>query len=133
MLLLEISTSPETLTDYSDSRGMPGFLNSDPYCEELLELKDKLHTAFWKLVDSELTVRQREVLHLTAEGLTQTEIAKKLGVNQSSITKSIHGNTDYKKGKRVYGGARKKLVKLITKDAEIQDIFHKISELDGND
>lgn len=131
--LLEISISPDTLTDYSDSRGMPGFLNSTPYCEELLELREQLRLAFWRLVDTELTERQREVLHLTADEFTQTEIAKMLNVNQSSITKSIHGNCDYSKGRRVYGGAKKKLAKLIMKDEEIQAIFLKISELDNCD
>ncbi len=72
------------------------------------------------------------------EKLTQTDIAKKLKVNQSSITKAIHGNCDYgknskkdknKKGKKIYGGARKKLQKLAKEDPVIQEIIKEILEL----
>ncbi len=132
-LILEICTAPDTLVDYSDAKGMAGMMNQAQYNEERLDLKDQLTAAFWHLVDTELTKRQREVLHMTAEGKTQTDIAKKLGVNQSSITKSIHGNCDYKKGRRVYGGATKKLTKLIQKDETIQEIFRKISEIDADE
>jgi len=57
------------------------------------------------------------------------EIAKMLDVNQSSITKSLNGNVDYKNGKKIYGGAKKKLNKIIQNDIKIKDILKRIQEL----
>jgi DNA-directed RNA polymerase specialized sigma24 family protein len=130
-LLQETSTSPDVLTEFSDSRGMHALLNGASYSECLIELKEKLRVALWRLIDSKLTDRQKEVIYLHCDGYTQTEIAKKLGVNQSSITKSINGNCDYnyKSGKRVYGGAKKKLRKLSLQDSEIQEILRQIGDL----
>jgi len=132
-LLVESPCSPEMLTEVSDADGIGAQLNPYGYNEELLNLKDKLRDAFWRIVDTQLTSRQKEVIHLYSEGKTQTEIAKHLGVNQSSVTKSINGNTDYKSGRKVYGGARKKLKKIADKDVEIQEILAKISDIQGND
>ena len=57
------------------------------------------------------------------------EIAKILNVNQSSITKSLNGNVDYKNGKKVYGGATKKIKKIIESDDKIKDILSRMNEL----
>jgi len=116
------------MTEFADSQGMDS-RNKDEYNEELLNLKEDLAKAFWRLVDTQLTTRQSEVIHLYAEGKTQTEIAKILNVNQSSITKSINGNCDYRNGKRVYGGARKKIQKLAASDKEIIEILERISDI----
>ena len=120
------------MTEVCDSDGIGAQLNPWGYNEELFELKDKLKAAFWRIVDTQLTSRQKEVIHLYAEGLTQTEIAKKLNVNQSSITKSINGNCDYRNGRKVYGGARKKLRKIADKDEEIKEILDRIADLQSN-
>jgi DNA-binding CsgD family transcriptional regulator len=120
------------LTEVADSDGIGAQLNPFGYNEELLELKEQLKAAFWRIVETQLTERQKQVIKLYSKGLTQTEIAKKLGVNQSSITKSINGNCDYRSGKKVYGGARKKLRKIAEKDEEIQSILLRISEIQGN-
>lgn len=128
-LLLESQHSPEMMAEFSNDDSMYSRLNPFGYNEEILELKDKLRAAFWRIVETQLTQRQKEVIRLYAEGYTQIEIAKKLNVNQSSITKSINGNCDYRNGRRVYGGARKKLKKIADKDPEIQEILKKISEL----
>lgn len=128
-VLIELPCSPEMLTEVSDAQGMTGYGHHN-YKEELLDLHDQLLEAFWRIVDM-LTPRQRQVLRLYAKGLTQIEIAKVLNVNQSSITKSINGNTDYRNGKKVYGGARKKLLRLAAKDKEIQTIFNRISEIES--
>ncbi len=133
-LFNEIVSPPEKITEFSDSQDFGGVLNFCPETKELrLDLKEKLRLAFWRLIDTKLTPRQREVLHILASGKTQTEAAKKIGVNQSSITKSIHGNCDYKKGKKVYGGAKKKLQKLMKEDQEIQEILNQLEELGGED
>ncbi len=131
-VLVECPCSPEMLTEVSDSDGIGAQLNPWGYNEDLFELKDKLKAAFWRIVDTQLTSRQKEVIHLYAEGFTQTEIAKKLNVNQSSITKSINGNCDYRNGRKVYGGARKKLRKIAEKDEEIKEILERIAEIQSN-
>ena len=132
-VLVESPCSPEMLTEVADSEGIAAQLNPWGYNEELLNLKDRLKVAFWRIVNTQLTERQSEVIHLYAQGFTQTEIAKKLNVNQSSITKSINGNCDYRNGKKIYGGARKKIQKIAEQDQEIQDIFRRIQELQSDD
>ena len=93
------------------------------YDETLIDLEDQLKKEFWRVVDTLLTPRQREVIRLYADGYTQMEIAKMLNVNQSSITKSLNGNVDYKNGKKIYGGARKKIRKIIENDDRIKEIL----------
>lgn len=128
-ILLETPFSQELLTEFSDAQGMTGILNSSEYSEELFQLKERLRLAFWRIIDGELTERQREVIRMLADGYTQVEVAKKLSVNQSSITKSVHGNCDYKHGKRVYGGAKKKLRRIADEDSEIKEILARIAEI----
>jgi DNA-binding CsgD family transcriptional regulator len=93
-----------------------------------MDLEEQLKKEFWRVVDTLLTPRQREVIRLYADGYTQMEIAKMLNVNQSSITKSLNGNVDYKNGKKIYGGARKKIRKIIENDDKIKDILSKMAE-----
>lgn len=100
------------------------------YDESRIELEEQLKKEFWRVVDTLLTPRQREVIRLYADGYTQMEIAKMLNVNQSSITKSLNGNVDYKNGKKIYGGARKKIRKIIESDEAIKEILGKIHDLD---
>lgn len=102
------------------------------YDERMLELEDRLRKEFWRVVNTLLTPRQREVIRLYADGYTQMEIAKMLNVNQSSITKSLNGNVDYKNGKKIYGGARKKIRKIIENDEVIKSILTEMSELREN-
>lgn len=128
-VLVESSCSPEILTEFSELRGIAGFLNMTEYNEEYLNLRDKLHQELWRLMKEVLTNRQYEIIVLTAQGYTQVQIANKLGVNQSSITKSINGNCDYKKGRRIYGGARKKLRAAVKKDERVQEILSEMAEL----
>lgn len=132
-VLVETVCSPEMLTECADSQGVTGMLNSLAHSEELLDLQDQLSAAFWRIVDTKLTERQQEVLHLYAQGFTQIEIAKKLNVNQSSITKSINGNCDYRNGKKIYGGARKKISRIAANDSEIQSIFKRMAEIQNDD
>jgi predicted DNA-binding protein YlxM (UPF0122 family) len=94
-----------------------------------LDLKDRLKELFWQMINEKITPRQKEVLELYCDGYTQTEIAKRLNVNQSSITKSINGNCDYKKGRRIYGGSKTRLRKLAENNQEIQDILSQMAEL----
>ncbi|KKN74475.1 hypothetical protein LCGC14_0389920 [marine sediment metagenome] len=128
-VLVEASCSPDMLAEFSDSRGMSGIINNAFYDEELFDLKDQLRKELWRIIRTKLTKRQCQVIELYAQGLTQIEIAKKLKVNQSSITKSINGNCDYRNGKKVYGGAKKKLRRLAGQDTKIQGILTRMHEL----
>jgi DNA-binding CsgD family transcriptional regulator len=131
-VLVESPCSPEMLAEVADAEGMAGMFNAENK-ERIAELREQLKQEFWRLVDEELTDRQREVIRLYAQGFTQIEIAKKLNVNQSSITKSLNGNCDYRNGKKIYGGARKKLRRLASKDKKITAILGQIAELLDDD
>lgn len=128
-ILLETVCSNDMMESFCNNDSISNRLDPFKYNEELLDLEDQLKVEFWRIVDTLLTDRQKEVIRLYADGYTQMEIAKILNVNQSSITKSIHGNVDYKNGKRVYGGATKKIKKLIESDEKIKNILDKMSEL----
>ena len=128
-ILLESCFSNEMLESFSNEDSIYFKLNPFHYEEELINLEDQLKEEFWRVIDTQLTGRQKEVLKMSAEGSTQMEIAKKLNVNQSSITKSINGNVDYKNGKRTYGGAKRKLLKLIESDERIKELLNKMKEL----
>jgi len=128
-VLLETVCSNEMMEAFGNEDSISSRLNPFGYDEELLDLEDQLKKEFWRVVDTLLTSRQKEVIRLYAEGYTQMEIAKMLNVNQSSITKSLNGNVDYKNGKRVYGGARKKIKKIIENDEKIIEILRKMQAI----
>jgi DNA-binding CsgD family transcriptional regulator len=128
-ILVESSCSPDILMEFSETRGIAGYLNMSSYNEEMYELRAELHKELWRIMEEVLTDRQLQVIKMSAKGLTQIEIAKLLGVNQSSITKSINGNCDYRNGKKVYGGAKKKLRKAAAEDPIIQDILDRMKDL----
>lgn len=128
-IIVERIVPNEMLESFSNEEGVFKRLNPFSYNDEIADLEDQLKKEFWRIVDTLLTPRQREVIRLYADGYTQMEIAKMLNVNQSSITKSLNGNVDYKNGKKIYGGARKKIRKIIENDERIKDILRRISEL----
>jgi DNA-binding CsgD family transcriptional regulator len=116
------------MAEFSEAQGLVE--NYKPEDRELLlDLRDELRLEFWRLAKDNLTERQFQVIELLAKGYTQIEIAKQLNVNQSSITKSVNGNCDYRNGKKIYGGAKKKLRRLADKDPEIQAIIVQIAEI----
>jgi len=126
--LMEISVDPFVLGDLSLAQGMSYRLEFDR-SEKLMDLRDELKIEVMRIIETGLTKRQEQVVKLTLNGETQNEIAKQLGINQTSVHKVIRGNIDYKNGKRRYGGAFKKLIKLGQKDEKIQDILNDIREL----
>jgi len=128
-VLLETVCSNDMLESFCNEDSISARLNPFEYNENLIELEERLKKEFWRVVDTQLTPRQREVIMLYADGYTQMEIAKMLNVNQSSITKSLNGNVDYKNGKKIYGGARKKIRKIIENDDKIKEILEKMRDL----
>lgn len=125
----------ELLSIFSNNDSISYRLNPFYYNEELMDLEEQLKKEFWRIVDNLLTPRQKDVIRLAADGYTQTEIARLLSVNQSSITKSINGNVDYKnrdkngKNKKSYGGSKRKLKKIIEEDEKIKAILARIQEI----
>lgn len=121
---------------------------------KLEDLKSELFQEVLKIAQSdEFSKRQREVFEMTfIQNMTQEEIAKKLGINQSTITKTIHGSpakydpSFHSKRKRrvsksnnknhlnakgilTYGGIEKKLKNLSATNQRIQEILKEIEEL----
>ena len=127
-LFAEQPYSNEMMAEFSEAQGLVENYNPEDR-EQLLVLREELRLAFWALAKEHLTARQYQVIELLAQGFTQIEIAKKLHVNQSSITKSVNGNCDYSNGRKIYGGARKKLRRLSDKDPKIQEIIVQIAEI----
>lgn len=126
---LESAHSHDMMESFCNTDSIYHRLNPWNYNEELAELEEQLKVEFWRVINTLLTDRQKEVIKLSSQGKTQMEIAKILNVNQSSITKSLHGNVDYKNGKRAYGGSKKKLQKIIVNDEKIKELLEKINEL----
>lgn len=133
----EVLVAMETLEAFHEDASIYKRLNPHEYNEAVAELEEQLRIEFWRLVNDNLTPRQKQVIELVSlQKLTQQEAAKILGVNQSSITKSLHGNVDYskrdennKKTKIVYGGSLRRIRKLALEDEKIKQILYKISDL----
>ncbi len=92
-LILEISYPHELLDIFSDTDSVYKKLNPFSYNDDIAELQELLNVELWRIINDNLTERQKEVVRMSAEGKTQIEIAKALGVNQSSITKCLTGDT----------------------------------------
>lgn len=74
-----------------------------------------------------LTNRQLTIMKELLKDKTQPDIARTLGLNQSSVNKMIYGNHDYKAGCK-YGGIKKKLIKFCEKNERIDRL---VSMLEG--
>src|SRR5580698_846209 len=76
------------------------------HSDDWSELQDQITELVWSLIDTECTPTQIKRLKLVKDGYTQDEMAKKEGINQSSIVKTIAGNKFYDSGTvKEYGGA----------------------------
>lgn len=127
--IVEILCPEELWNNFTNQQSITTLLNPWQYDERVLLLKDQLREEFWIIAKDHCTERQYQVLSMYCDGMTQMEMAKALGVNQSSITKSLNGNVDYKHGSRVYGGVIRKLKRIIDRDEKIQNILQQIQEL----
>lgn len=124
-ILVEVLFSSEAWNLFSEAQEKCLPL-SDEKREVLLDWDRELKAQLHVMIDECLTPRQRQVLLLYADGYTQQEIAAMLDVNQSSITKSLNGNVDYNNGKRVYGGLKKKFIKIVKRNFAIRPIMKNI-------
>lgn len=88
-LLVEKAFSHEMMETFSNDDSVYKKLNPFNYNEEILVLEDQLKERFWEIINEHLTPRQLEIINLLKSGKTQSETAKALSVNQSSITKCL--------------------------------------------
>jgi len=133
-VLLEVAVSDDHLNSFSNQNGLFHALNPFQYSEEIELLEDELLMEVMKIVNNNLTENQKNIMLMRLDGYTQTEIAKLLGIHQSSVHKSIMGNLDVKKEfgyvqKKRYGGTIHKIQKLVAGNKRIQEILQKISGL----
>jgi RNA polymerase sigma factor (sigma-70 family) len=78
--------------------------------EETAAVRDELLDLLRELVATALTPRQREVVELSfVEGLTQAEVAARLGISQQVVSKALFGVV--RDGRRI-GGAIRRLRQL---------------------
>lgn len=131
--IVEISVDPVVLNDFPFNNGLGMVLNLSKYSEEFYNLRQKLLNEVVRIVNSELTSRQIEVVTLRLQDMTQTQIAERLKIHQTTVHKLLMGNIDYANGKKRYGGAIKKLRKICTKDSKIKNILEKMEELRTKD
>ena len=137
----ELRATDEWLARFRNEESIGGILARD---EEEKELREQLAKEVLSLMPKTLTPKQLQVARLYyIEGMTQTEIATKLGVVQTSIHKMLTGNYDYtrnddkskadtpsgvRKAKK-YGGIIKKLRRAVDDSPKIQEILAKIADL----
>lgn len=128
-LMHEISVEDTHLNNFTNAASIDYLLNPFKYNEKLLDLQERLLTKTYELMDKNLTERQSVVIRMTIDGYTQSEIAKILNCNQSSVHKCLYGNVDYSQPKnKRYGGFYKKIKKIIKDDPEIKEILEQIAE-----
>lgn len=124
----EVSLEPSLLGNFCEADGL--YSSDYQRTDELLDLIDELNTRIKEIIETRLTDRQREVMTLLYyHGLTQTEVAVRLGLCQPTIHKTTSGNLDYKNGGKRYGGALKKIKKICDEDERISFIIKRITEI----
>lgn len=120
---------------FPNEEGLLKRLNPFDYNEDILLLEEELRIEFWRLAEENLSDRQLQIIKGMAKGSTQTEIAKELSINQSSVVKNFAGNSSCKKTSNQdnkinsSGGSRAKLRALIDKDPKIQSILARIAAI----
>jgi RNA polymerase sigma factor (sigma-70 family) len=92
---------------------LPGSLfgaGADDLDEETAAVRDEMFDLLRELVATKLTPRQREIVELSfVDGLSQSEIADRLGIAQQVVSKHLFGVV--RDGKRI-GGAIRRLRQL---------------------
>lgn len=131
-LIREIPWDDTALSWFQNQDGINGKLSPFQYNENILELKDKLVKRVYRLARSVCTDRQFSILQMMVDGYTQVEMAEKLGLGQSTITKTIHGTQIYDQNGIAtirHGGFMKKIKKAVQEDSEVRNILDDINEL----
>lgn len=97
--------------------------------EERLEAKESFVERILELARQHFTARQWSVFEgVYLQGYNQLELADRLGVHQTNITKCLYGNIDYsREPPKRYGGLKKKLLKLIEGDDRCQQLIRDIN------
>lgn len=131
--IVEIPIDPTILNDFQLAEGLGAQLNLSSYSERFYELRQELMTEVLRIIQTNLTERQAEVVTLRLEGKTQIQIAEQLSIHQTTVHKLLMGNIDYANGKKRYGGAIKKLTKICFKDEKILSILAEMEELRAKD
>jgi DNA-binding CsgD family transcriptional regulator len=126
---IEISIDPSLLNNFSNEESLNVFFSSNTTSEEFQKLKLELAQEILFLIETKLTKKQQEIIKLTyIDGKTQNQISSILGKNQSTVSKALQGNIDYRNKRRRYGGAIKKIRKLCAGNQNIKDILKKMKE-----
>lgn len=126
-LMNEISVDREFYETFTNEQSIYSRMSAGfSYDERVLELQDNLYAYFWIFAEKILTPKQWKIFNMYRLGMTQIEIAKAIGINQSSVVKTLTGSPC--KGK-IHGGAVKKLREAILDDAFIQETCRQIKEL----
>lgn len=127
--IVEITVDPVLFNDFSFDTGLGAQVNLATYSEEFYDLRQQLIGEVMRIINSNLTRRQAEVVMLRLEGKTQIQIAEQLGIHQTTVHKLLMGNIDYANGKKRYGGAIKKLKKMCARDNKIITLLQQMDEL----
>lgn len=136
-LIMELPISDEFMSSFEDGHNIN--------YEKIQQLREDLVVEVKRIMKANLTEKQYMVIWMYyVENKTQQDIAKELGVNQSSVVKCMQGNCDYGnryqekvhpgskskyKTKHVYGGALPKLRRICNQDPIIINILDEIKEL----
>lgn len=95
------------------------------------EIIDELMDLIIKNIKNIISLNQRLIFNMYYfDNMTQKDIGDTLGVNQSSIIKSLLGNTEYKPGIKIKrGGSLRKLKRKLLKIERVSELLQELSEL----
>jgi predicted XRE-type DNA-binding protein len=131
--IVEITVDPTIMNDFPLMDSLGSQLNLAKYSERFYELRQQLMKEVLRIINTNLTERQCEVVTLRLQGKTQIQIAEQLGIHQTTVHKLLMGNIDYANGKKRYGGAIKKLKKICYKDEKILEILGEMESVRAKD
>jgi len=131
--IVEIAVDPNVMNDLPFMDSLGSQLNLAKYSERFYELRQQLLKEVLRIIKTDLTERQCEVVTLRLQGLTQIQIAEQLGIHQTTVHKLLMGNIDYANGKKRYGGAIKKLKKICYKDEKVLKILEEMDDIRAKD
>lgn len=125
--IVEISFDQSKLNNFSNERGISHLLAENECNSTISELRETLMDEIYDVIHGDyLTEHQKKILMMRLMGKSQNEIACHLGITQSAVHKSLHGNIDYKNNRKRYGGIIKKLRKICKNNEGIQRILSQI-------